>query len=71
MFKEAKDAGFDVKGLRQVIRLRKQDAAEREEQDAMRDTYCRALGSERDQVQLRRPGRRDFEIVAEFGGAPP
>ena len=41
---EAKANGFDVKILRQVVRLRKQDLTERQEQDAVRDLYLHALG---------------------------
>lgn len=44
VFSEAKGNGFDVKALRQVMKLRKMDAAEREEQEAVVDTYRRALG---------------------------
>ena len=41
---EAKSAGFDVKVLRQIIRLRKQEPAEIEEQETLLDLYKRALG---------------------------
>ena len=44
VFAEAKGNGFDTKVLRQVIRMRKQDLAERQEQDAVRDLYLQALG---------------------------
>jgi len=43
VYSEAKSAGFDVKTLRQVIRLRKLDRADRQEQDALLDLYKRAL----------------------------
>jgi uncharacterized protein (UPF0335 family) len=46
VFAEAKGNGFDVKALRAVIKIRKQDAAERKEQQAIVDTYCAALGIE-------------------------
>lgn len=46
VFAEAKGAGFDVKALRAVIKLRKQDAQERKEQQAIVDTYSNALGIE-------------------------
>ena len=36
--------GFDVKVLRQIIRLRKQEASEVEEQETLLDLYRRALG---------------------------
>lgn len=44
IFKEAKSAGFDVKVLRQLIRLRAQDPAEVEEQENLLAVYRRALG---------------------------
>lgn len=44
VFAEAKANGFDTKVLREVIRLRKKDLAERQEQDAIRDLYLHALG---------------------------
>jgi len=44
IFAEAKSAGFDVKIIRQIIRLRKDDPAEREEQETLLDLYKRALG---------------------------
>ena len=43
VFSEAKAAGFNVKILRQVIRLRKLDNSDREEQEAILDLYKRAL----------------------------
>ena len=44
VYAEAKGNGFDVKALRTIVRLRKQDTAEREEQQAILDTYLQALG---------------------------
>jgi uncharacterized protein (UPF0335 family) len=44
IFAEAKSAGFDVKVLRQVLRLRRQEPAEVEEQETLLDLYKRALG---------------------------
>jgi uncharacterized protein (UPF0335 family) len=44
IYSEAKSAGFDVKVVRQVIRLRKQEPAEVEEQETLLDLYRRALG---------------------------
>lgn len=44
IYAEAKSAGFDVKVLRQLIRMRKQEAAEVEEQETLLDLYRRALG---------------------------
>ena len=41
---EAKSAGFDVKVIRQIIRIRKQEPAEVEEMETLLDLYRRALG---------------------------
>ena len=41
---EAKANGFDTKTLRAIIRLRKQDTNERQEQEALLDLYMQALG---------------------------
>ena len=43
IYLEAKGNGFDVKILREVIRLRKQDQKERDEQDSLLDAYMQAL----------------------------
>ena len=44
VYAEAKGNGFDVKSLRVVVRLRKQDVNERKEQEAILETYLHALG---------------------------
>jgi uncharacterized protein (UPF0335 family) len=44
VFAEAKGQGFDTKVMRQVIRLRKKDVAERQEEEALLDLYLHALG---------------------------
>ncbi|MBB5694810.1 DUF2312 domain-containing protein [Roseomonas sp. GCM10028921] len=44
IFAEAKSAGFDVKVIRSIIRIRKQEPAEVEEQETLLDLYRRALG---------------------------
>lgn len=44
IYAEAKAFGFDTKALRGVIRLRKIEAAEREEQEMMLETYLLAVG---------------------------
>jgi len=44
VYAEAKGNGFDVKALRTIVRLRKQDANERAEQETILDTYMQALG---------------------------
>ena len=44
VYAEAKGNGYDVKALREVVRLRKQDKNERAEQEAILETYMHALG---------------------------
>ena len=44
VFAEAKGEGYDVKVLRKVLRLRKQDKAKRQEEEAILDLYLSALG---------------------------
>jgi uncharacterized protein (UPF0335 family) len=44
VFLEAKGEGFDVKILRKVVRLRKQDKAKRLEEEAILDLYLAAIG---------------------------
>ena len=44
VYSEAKANGFDTKALRKVITLRRQDMAERREQEAVLATYMAALG---------------------------
>lgn len=41
---EAKSIGFDAKALRHVVKWRKQDRQEREEQEQVRELYLHALG---------------------------
>lgn len=43
-FAEAKAVGFDVKALRQIVRLRKKSASERQEEESMLAVYMHALG---------------------------
>jgi uncharacterized protein (UPF0335 family) len=43
VYSEAKGQGFDTKIMRQVVRLRKLDKADFQEQEAMLDLYKRAL----------------------------
>ncbi len=44
VYAEAKGDGFDVKTLRQIVRLRKLDSSDRAEQEALLDLYKTALG---------------------------
>jgi uncharacterized protein (UPF0335 family) len=53
VFSEAKSVGFDVKIMRQLIRIRRMDEDDRDEQEALLDTYLRAIG-----MKPERSGRR-------------
>jgi uncharacterized protein (UPF0335 family) len=44
VFAEMKGRGYDVKAVRQILKIRKQDQAERQEQEAVLDVYMQALG---------------------------
>jgi uncharacterized protein (UPF0335 family) len=44
VYAESKANGFDVKALRQIIKLRKIEPTERDEQEAILETYMNALG---------------------------
>ena len=44
VYAEAKGEGYDVKTLRQVVKIRKMDRADRQEQEAMLELYLAALG---------------------------
>jgi uncharacterized protein (UPF0335 family) len=46
VFAEMKGTGFDTKAVRTIIRLRKKDQAERQEEEAILDLYKAALGME-------------------------
>ena len=44
VFSEAKGDGFDVKTIRQIIKIRKKDPSDRQEEEALLETYMAALG---------------------------
>lgn len=44
IYSEAKGVGYDTKTIRKVVALRKMDAADRDEQQTILETYCHALG---------------------------
>jgi uncharacterized protein (UPF0335 family) len=44
VYAECKGTGFDTRAVKQLVRLRKQDKAEREEAEAILDLYMAALG---------------------------
>ncbi|HEY0353492.1 MAG TPA: DUF2312 domain-containing protein [Enterovirga sp.] len=45
VFAEAKGEGFDVKILKEIIKIRKQDKDERDEHETLLDVYMRAMDS--------------------------
>jgi uncharacterized protein (UPF0335 family) len=45
VFQEAKGDGFDVKVIREILRLRKQDKDERDEHESLLDLYLSAMES--------------------------
>ena len=44
VFAEMKGRGFDTKAVRSILRIRKKDHAERQEEEAMLELYMQALG---------------------------
>lgn len=44
VFAELRGRGFDVKAIRSILQIRKQDRSERQEQDAILELYMAALG---------------------------
>ena len=44
VYSEAKGIGLDIKTLRQIVRLRKLDSSDREQQEELLDLYKNALG---------------------------
>ena len=44
VYAELKGRGFDVKAVRSILRLRKQDHSERQEEEAILELYMNALG---------------------------
>lgn len=64
VYAEAKAGGFDPKILRQVIRIRKQDAAEREESETLLAIYLNALGDLKDTPLGQAAVNRQFGAAA-------
>jgi uncharacterized protein (UPF0335 family) len=56
VFAEAKSTGFDPKIMRQVLKLRKMEIADRQEQEALLETYLAALGRAEPADDLEPPG---------------
>ncbi len=46
VYAEAKGTGFDTRAIRTIVRLRKKDQAERQEEESILDLYKAALGME-------------------------
>lgn len=44
VFAELKGRGFDVKAVRKILKIRKQDRAQRQEEEAILELYMEALG---------------------------
>jgi uncharacterized protein (UPF0335 family) len=53
VFSEAKGVGFDVRTMRQILKLRRMDQDDLDEQEALLDTYKRALGMTPDLARVR------------------
>jgi uncharacterized protein (UPF0335 family) len=47
VYQEAKGNGFDLKVIREIVRLRKQDQKEREEHESILEVYLRAINGTR------------------------
>jgi uncharacterized protein (UPF0335 family) len=60
-FKESKGLGFDVKILRQILKLRKLSQSEREEADSILEIYAHALGMLPQQADIEDAPAREME----------
>ena len=65
VFAEAKGEGFDVKVLKEILRLRKQDKDERDEQDSLLDLYLEPWRTPACRKQKRRRAKRRELLVVE------
>ena len=63
IMKDAKDSGFDVKVIRQLLKIRKLGRAEYEQQQSLLETYLHAIG-QLDGTPLGNHGRAQLEAVA-------
>lgn len=50
VFAEAKGEGFDIKILKEIIKLRKQDQDERDEHDTLLDLYMKAMSEAQEPI---------------------
>tara|TARA_R110002020_G_scaffold266483_35_gene481521 strand:+ start:5960 stop:6304 length:345 start_codon:yes stop_codon:yes gene_type:complete len=70
VYAEAKANGFDTKIIRQIVRLRKMDAAERQEQEALLDLYMHALGmSTAERLEATEAATGQIDIETSIAGA--
>lgn len=60
VYSEAKGVGYDVKTMRKIVQIRAQDVADRDEAEALLDTYMLALGMDRGQT-LAQPTEEELE----------
>ena len=67
VYAEAKATGFDVKALRAIVRLRKVDADERKEHEAILETYLHALGISGETTLVNRSRDRDTGTTGTSG----
>ena len=67
VYAEAKATGFDVKALRTIIKMRKEDTDERKEHEAILETYLHALGMALDDASpvgtVRTAGNNDDHML--------
>lgn len=61
--KEAKNAGFDTKIIRQILKLRKQSQSEREEAESLLSVYLSALGMLPTQTDMMDAPERELETA--------
>ena len=75
IFAEAKSAGFDVKVMREILKLRKMDAADRDEKELLLETYRKALEKKKKKAflpsgiyifNLREADHTKFSLYDEF-----
>ena len=71
IFLEAKGNGYDVKILREVIRIRKQDPKERDEQESLLDVYWEAIkkASRATKSQKQMPSANNTRLIDSSGRA--
>lgn len=62
---EAKAVGFDVKALRQIVRLRKKSQTERQEEEGILEVYMHALGMLNDNMPAQDMDAPSHIIAAE------